>query len=243
MGSADRTGGPRLGREMTRRATTGERLAGFVLLCLFLGLALLLVGACNIQGFPPPPPGGGPGGGGGQSQHGAGGTGQTRDGGGPSGPGGVGAGGQDGNTACPTQASMTCVPSCAISFPPYLFGSCDQNGTVTCPAGYLPLAGCAPNACARPPTFSCCNLTTGAITPPPCDVSGLVADCLPGTVPETVDTCVPPSLGVTNCGNLRGQPCDLPTMRCQSDIGTLCECEPRDAGFIWSCLSFGDPVP
>lgn len=62
MESADRTGGPRLGWEATPRAITRERVAGFVLLCLFLGLALLLVGACNMQGYPAPPPGGGPGG-------------------------------------------------------------------------------------------------------------------------------------------------------------------------------------
>jgi hypothetical protein len=241
MGSADRMGGPRLGWEATPRAVARERVAGFVLLCLFLGLALLLVGACNTQGFPPAPPlGGGPGGGGGTSQQGAGGTGQTRDGGGPSGPGGVGAGG---DTGCSTQYSITCVASCAIRFPPSQFGACDQNGFLGCPPGYVPLASCAPNACARPATFSCCDLTTGAITQPPCGMSGLIDDCPVGAGPQRPEICVPPSLGVADCTSLVGQPCALPNMRCQSDIGILCACEPGDAGFIWSCLGFGDPVP
>ena len=231
---------PQIGDPATSRATPRERVLGVVLLCLFLGLALLLVGACNIDGFPPPPPRGDPGGGGGLSQQGAGGTGVTRDGGGPA-PGG--AGGQGANTGCLTHSSMTCVVSCAISVPSIAFGSCDQNGSLTCPAGYLPLASCAPNACAQSSNFSCCNQTTGAITQPPCGTEGLIVDCPMGTLQEKLYVCIPPSLGVTNCASLVGQPCDLLDMRCESDIGTLCACEPGDAGFIWSCLRFGDPPP
>jgi hypothetical protein len=154
MGSVDRLGGARLGWKPTPGAIARERVAGFVLLCLFLGLALLLVGACNTQGFPAPPPGGGPGGGGGPSQQGAGGTGRTRDGGGPAGPGGIG-------------------------------GSIGPGG---------PYDGGAPNACARPATFSCCDQTTGAMTQPPCGVDGLIADCPMGTLPEKLYICIPPSL-------------------------------------------------
>ena len=244
MGSADRTGGRRLGWEAPPRTIARERVAGFVLLCLFLGLALVLVGACNTQGFPPAPPlGAGPGGGGGPGQQGAGGTGRARDGGGPAGPGSGGAGGEDGTSGCLSQYSLLCVASCANSFPSSRFGTCDQNGSLTCPAGYLPLASCAPNACARPATISCCNLTTGAITQPSCGMGGLIDDCPVGTGPQKPGICVPPSLGVTICANLAGQPCDLPYMRCQSDAQGLCACEPRDAGLTWTCLRFIDPPP
>jgi hypothetical protein len=254
MGSADRTGDRRLGWEATPQAITRERVAGFVLLCLFLGLALLLVGACNMQGFPPPPPGGGPGGGGGQKQQGYGGGviligpgGAAGDfgpggpyGGAPGGPGG--AGGGDGNTDC-LSGSFACVPSCAVSSPPYTSGSCDHYGSLTCPTGSLRLASCAPNACARPPTFSCCDLTSGAITQPPCGLDGLVAGCPAGTFAERLYTCIPPSLGVTDCNTLDRQPCSMVDQRCQSAGEGPCQCTAQDAGLIWRCTGFGDPAP
>ena len=246
MRKVDRLAGPRLGFRATSRALAGERVASFVLLCLFLGLALLLVGACNTQAFPPPPPGGGgPGGESAHSQAGSGGTdgpligpggaGGNLGPGGPygGGPGGTGAGGGDGNTDC-LNGSFTCVTSCAMTFPPTVSGSCDSNGSLMCPAGYLRLSTCAPNACAMRPTFSCCDPVSGAITDPPCGLNGLIFSCAIGMLPVKSRVCVPSSLGaIDSCRSLEGQLCDLLDERCQSADSALCVCEPGDAGLVW----------
>jgi len=41
--------GPRIGYPATPRTPPQERVLGFVLLCLFLAFAVLLVGACTSQ--------------------------------------------------------------------------------------------------------------------------------------------------------------------------------------------------
>jgi len=259
MRKVDRMAGPRLGFRATPGAIARERLASFVLLCLFLGLALLLVGACNTQAFPPaPPPGGGPGGETAPRQAGSGGIDGSligpggagghfgpggSYGGGPGGPGGAGAavGGGDGNTDCLT-GSFTCVASCAIGSSPTVSGSCDSNGSLICPAGYLRLSTCAPNSCAMRPTFSCCDPVSGAITEPPCGVGGL-SSCSAGLLPVKSAVCVPPALGVTDsCRSVEGQLCDLLDERCQSADSALCICEPGDAGLVWICAPPGGPL-
>src|SRR6478672_13741499 len=45
--------GPRIGYPSTPRTPPQERVLGFVLLCLFLAFAVLLVGACNHELEPP----------------------------------------------------------------------------------------------------------------------------------------------------------------------------------------------
>ena len=60
---------PRIGDRATSRTPPRERILGFLLLCLFLALAVLLVGACNHDLAPP-----GTGSGAGGSSAGAGGA-------------------------------------------------------------------------------------------------------------------------------------------------------------------------
>src|SRR3954464_16028635 len=143
--------GPQIGYPSTPRTPPQERVLGFVLLCLFLAFAVLLVGACNHELTPPPlPPGTG---------SGAGGV-----------TGGDGFGGQGGNTSC--FAGDSCVQSCFVDFTG-LWGDayCDATGAFACPANTVRLSTCPSNSCTQfSPT--CCDDITGADAPAPCGPDG-----------------------------------------------------------------------
>ena len=128
--------GSRIGYPAAPRTPPQERVLGFVLLCLFLALAVLLVGACSSQ----------------EDRIGV--------GAGGSGAGGDGLGGQGGNTSCLTGADG-CVQSCSAD-PGAAWGQayCDATGSFACPSGFVRYSTCAANACVQPiPT--CCDETSG----------------------------------------------------------------------------------
>jgi len=178
----------------------------------------LLVGACNHELAPPPVTG-------------------TGNGAGGSGAGGDGSGGQGGNTSCLGRDS--CVPSCSQYFPgSFVSGYCDATGAFACPGESARLSSCAPNACAQF-TPTCCDDTTGIDMPAPCGADGLKQACPARSHAHSGGGCIPASLGVTHCLELRDQPCTRQDQYC-NEGATFCDCAPvaGDAGAMtWQCAT------
>jgi hypothetical protein len=205
---------------------------GFVLLCLFLAFAVLLVGACNHELTPPPlPPGTG---------SGAGGSGVGRGTGGRSAGGGSagdGFGGQGGNASC--LGGDSCVQSCFVDFTG-LWGTayCDATGAFACPPNTVRLSTCPPNSCVQF-TPTCCDDVTGVDAPAPCGPDGFKQGCPTGTHAHSAAAgCIPASLGVTNCFDLNYKPCSLEQQSCIQGA-VVCSCGPTasDGGaLIWQCV-------
>jgi len=203
--------GPRTGYRATSRATPQERVLGFVLLCLFLGLAVLLVGACNHELAP-------------ETGGGAGGSGA-----------GSGTGGQGVTIACLGQDS--CVRSCsAAASTPRAQPYCDATGAFQCPDGSVRLSTCAANACVQvSPT--CCDESTGWSTPQSCGPDGLKQACPSGShVLDYQVGCIPTGLDTTDCRDLDGKPCDVQNQGCQT-AAVVCTCQLPSGGtaLTWQC--------
>jgi hypothetical protein len=194
------------------RATAQERVLSFVLLSLFLGLAVALVGACSSQE---------------PAATGAGGT----LGSGDAGTGGfTGAGGEGPHVDCPVP--FTCVSSCTAAPFSYLGSVCGANGVQSCSAGMVPLSTCAPDACANG-SVNCCDDTTGVEEPPGCGPDGHFMDCAASSH-RSDGECIPASLNVTSCDGLPDTSCSVEGQRCHSNV-VRCSCEPSKGGLIWSC--------
>jgi hypothetical protein len=217
--------GLRIGYPATSRTPPQERVLGFVLLCLFLAFAVLLVGACNSQERLPATASGGSSGGGG--------AGALAGGLGGSGAGGVIAAADAGGCI---STSSGCVSSCSTG--PFMrtTNTC-VSGMATCPDGYVPLSSCAFDACAQL-YRTCCDATTGVTTSPSCGADGHFT--CPAGNEVTHRTCVPASLGVSDCAQLGFGPCSPDVPACSS-LDVYCSCSGHanpDGGLNWVCMSF-----
>ncbi len=162
---------------------------------------------------------------------------------GSGGTGGTGFGGNDGaggagvDTSC-FEGFAGCISTCGaadvIVIPsPY----CDAQGHPQCPDGSQRMADCAPDSCARVYN-NCCDPITGASGPAPCRPDGVRDVCPASTRPAPDFKCIPDSLGVTDCLDLRAEPCAMEGQRCHGGYGD-CWCPPAAASSMtWQCIPF-----
>ena len=218
---------PRIGYPATPRTPPQERVLGVVLLCLFLALAVLLVGACTSQEATAAGAGG---------SHGSGGAGSialasgglTGAAGGTSGERPLGT--LDG--VCLPNDSGACVSTCSSKTPVRTPNTC-VAGVPTCPDGYVLFSSCPEESCAQ--YRFCCDETTGGQGEPVCGTDGTLS-CPDGSH-LAEDDCIPPSLGVTSCDQLYFQPCSQRDQQCLSG-GLYCSCyvqPPGTTGLFWGC--------